>query len=459
MQFLFQKMWELLLPIPMPWQIILIFFLAMPFVPWLMLRCLPWILVKLLQVLVIFTEFIVQSFCFLEYKITQNIRKRKQKPPEILYILSDVLVGSVRIAQFFKINSERLYLTMSDIPWILRQKGWYTLPVIFLPIWFVFPHLNNSSLTILINSGVTWWCSLEHWAMTSKWTPSNLTCRYPNSPPRWDTFLKAKEYKLKKEIREYTRKIELQTSSSTTYYNRGNTYLNIENIDAAYQDYTSSVKITPTFAPGYVGRGNIYLIKKDKSGAFKEYTKAISVDSKYAPGYSGRGDVYLAMNENSLAFKEYSTSINLNSKYAPGYVGRGDVYQKVRDKEAALQEYRKAIDIDPKYGIAYKRMGNLYYRNFGDFEAAIEKYERAASLFLRSGKINSYNEVTNILNQLNSYIIYTVKRGDSLSKIAENHDVFMQTIISVNKKTYPKLVENPSDLEIGWKLRIPLQRK
>jgi tetratricopeptide (TPR) repeat protein len=455
MQALFSKIWELLLPIPMPWQIVLAFLLVMPLAPLLVLRCLPWLLVKLLQVLLALTEFIAQVLCFLEYQITKSIRKNKRTPPEILYLLTDVLANSVRATQSLKSNSERLYRTAFRIPWILRPRRWYALPLILLPVWFLRPHLGNSSFTVLIDRSVTWWCSLEHWAMTGEWTPSNLTCHYPNSPSRWDTFLKAREYELKREIREYTREIEIQPNPHTAYYKRGNAYLELENLDTAFKDYTTSVRVEPTFAPGYVGRGNVYLAKKDDSSAFKEYSDAVNADSKYAPGYVGRGNVYLTKKDDSSAFKEYSDAINADSKYAPGYVGRGDVYQIEGDKDSALQEYRKALQNDPNYALAYARIGNLYYRNFENREAAIEEYKRAADLFLKIGEIRSYNEVFKILNELKKYTIYKVKRGDSLMQISRKYDVPLEIIISANRETYPTLVTNPDRIEIGWKLKVP----
>lgn len=455
MQSFLQRIWEFLLPIPMPWQVVLVLLLMMPLLPLLFFRCLPWLIVKLLQVVLFSTELIAKSLCFFEYQITQSIRKSKRKPPEILYFLSDILATSVRLCQFLKTSIERLSITTFRIPLVLRQKGWYALPLILIPVWFIRPYLGNSSFATLIDNGVSWWCSLEHWAMAGQWRPSNLTCGYPDSSPRWDTFLKPREYQLKGEIQEYTREIEIQPSSPTAYYNRGNAYLNIENVEAAFKDYTTSVQVDTKYAPGYVGRGDIYLIKGDKSGAFKEYTNAVSADPKYAPGYVGRGNVYLAMNDSSSAFKEFFAATSVDPNYAPGYVGRGDVYQRRQDKEAALQEYRRAIQLDPNYAFAYARVGNLYYRNFDNREAAINEYERAAEIFLRSGQIDSHQEVSNILEELNRYTIYTVERGDSLSKIAQRHGISMQVIVSANRETYPSLVTNPDDIKVGWRLKIP----
>ncbi|GGA15381.1 hypothetical protein CYANOKiyG1_29370 [Okeania sp. KiyG1] len=385
---------------------------------------------------------------FFDYQITSRIRKRKGEPPEIVYILGYFLVDIIGFIESLKTKAENLSLKIERIPWLLRQKKWYALPLIIVPIWFISPHIG---LAGLINNSVTNWCSLEHWIMAGEWRPSELTCHYPGSPPRWDASLKTKEYESKRNIKKYTKEIEAQPNSKTIYYKRGNAYLDIENIEAAFKDYTASVKIDPEYAPAYVGRGNIYQKKGDKDAAFKEYSNAVNIDPKYAPAYVGRGDVYQkkgdkdaafkeysnAVNidpkyapayvgrgdvyqkkgDKDAAFKEYSNAVNIDSKYAPGYVGRGDIYQKKGDKDAALQEYRKAIQIDSNYGLAYARIGNIYYINFEKHKAAIKEFEKAANIFLNSGQTDSYNEVISILNQLKKYYVLFTK--DKKTKVTQ----------------------------------------
>jgi LysM repeat protein len=66
-----------------------------------------------------------------------------------------------------------------------------------------------------------------------------------------------------------------------------------------------------------------------------------------------------------------------------------------------------------------------------------------------------YNDVATILKELNNYLLYSIKYGDSLGKISQNYGVSMKKIISANRVTYPKLVNNPDRIEIGWQLKIP----
>ncbi|NEO57634.1 MAG: tetratricopeptide repeat protein [Okeania sp. SIO3B5] len=370
MRFIFQSLWEPILTKPIPLQVLVVFLLVIFIGPFFTLRFLPWATVIILQIALLFAKLIGSSLLFFDYQITQRIRKNEGKPPKIVYTLGYFLGDSVGLVESLKGKAKDLSKEIKRVPCLLPQKKWYALPLVILPIWFIGPYIGLSGL---IKSNVTNWCSLEHWIMAGEWRPSELTCHYPSSSPRWDASLKTKEYESKRNIKKYTKEIKAQPNSQI-YYKRGNAYLDIENIEAAFKDYTASLQIAK-YAPAYVGRGNIYQKKGDKDAAFKEYSNAVNIDPKYAPAY----------------------------------VGRGDVYQKKGDKDAALQEYRKAIQIDSKNGLAYARIGNLYYINFGNRKAAIKEFDKAANIFLNSGQTDSYNEVISILDKLKKYYFLFTK--------------------------------------------------
>lgn len=51
--------------------------------------------------------------------------------------------------------------------------------------------------------------------------------------------------------------------------------------------------------------------------------------------------------------------------------------------------------------------------------------------------------------------MYTVQPGDSLSRIAYEHNTTVQALIEANADRYPALQSNPGLLQVGWLLRIP----
>ncbi len=449
------KIFEILLLLPMPWQMVLIIFLFLLFSPWLVLRFFPWLTVQCFKVFLPISEIIIQLFCFFEYKISQSIRNTKNNLPGGIYAFSDFLAAIIRFLQLAKIKVERLHAKLNKMTWILRPKWLYSIPLLILPIWLIRPYLGVSFFSTAIDSSVSWWCALEHWTMAREWKSSNLSCRYPISSPKWDTHFKIKEYDYKRQIQRYTRKITSDSNDFKSYYERGNSFLGVEEFDAAFKDYTKSITLNPRFAPGYIGRGIIFNKVGNRDLALKQFSTALKVSPNNPAAYVARGDVYLKMLNFSAAIDDYSNSIRIDPKFAPGYVGRGNVHQMVGNKEAALGAYMKSIQISPNYAVAYAQLGNLYYRSLNNREAAIKEYEKAVKLFLGNGEVQPYNESIRILKSLLQHKIHVVKSGESLSKIAKNYDVLMQDIISSNRVTFPSLVTNPDNIDTGWKLKIP----
>lgn len=422
LQSITHSIWEPLLAVSMPWQLLIVTLVLLFFTPLFLLRILPWLLTILLGIFLVITEAIARLLLWCLGWITQTNAGR-DRLPAILYLVDDILVGIPLSLREVKNSLTKLSTTAYTKRWIFRRKTWYALPLLVIPMWFMRPWLGGiTPVANLIDGTITFWCSLEQWAMTGQWAPSNLTCAYPDRPSPWNHTLKATEYRYKREILEYTYSIEANPKNINAYYNRASRYLELG----------------------------------DAESAFKDFTETIRIDSEYAPGYAGRGNVYLKLGDVDSAFKEFTTAVQKDPEYAPGYVGRGDVYQHKRDREAALREYSKAIELDPKYALAYFSRGNLYCYRFGNQEAATQDFQLAAKLFQEQEQQNRYNEVISSIGKLD--YTYEVRRGDSLSKIAQNHNISIESLIAINQDAYPSIATNRDSIEVGWRLIIPVCR-
>lgn len=417
-----RSIWGSLLAVSMPWQLLVVILFLLFLTPLFLLRILPWLLTGLLGILLAIAEATALFLLWCLGWVAQTNAERNRLPA-IIYLVDDILAGIPLSLRKVKNSIAKLSATAYTKQWIFRQKIWYALPLLVIPIWFMRPWLGGiTPVASLIDGTITFWCSLEHWAMTGRWTPSNLTCAYPDRPSSWNYTLKATEYRYKREILEYTYSIEANPKDIHAYYNRASRYLELG----------------------------------DTESAFKDFTETIRIDTEYASGYAGRGNIYLKLGDIDSAFKEFTTSVQKDIRHAPGYIGRGDVYQHKRDREAALREYNKAIELDPKYALAYFSRGNLYCYRFGNQEAATQDFQLAAKLFQEQNQHNHYDEVISSIGKLN--YTYEVRKGDSLSKIAQNHNISVESLIAVNQNTYPSLVTNRNLIEVGWRFFIPTCR-
>jgi len=348
LQTVFRTVWEIFLPIPMPWQALIVFLLLVPVMPWLVWRAFPWLFAKFFQILLLCTEVLAALLLFPEYLLTQKMRQSGKQLRFTNYVFGEIFQV---IVTFLSQTTEQLHkllqygLTKRWLP----SKEWYFVPILILPIWFLRPYLDGIPVVSkLIDNSVNFWCSFEGWIMSGQWTSSSLSCDYPNKSALWNASLKSQEYKYRREIEKYTQTLQTNSGDFKLYYNRGNIYLKLQDMESAFKDYSQAVRINSKFAPAYSGRGDVYLLLGDKKTAFKEYTQAIKIDSKFAPAYSGRGDVYLKLGDKETAFKEYTQAIRIDSDFAPAYTGRGNVYFQQKDKKAAIKEYKIAANLFQK---------------------------------------------------------------------------------------------------------------
>ncbi|QUY45647.1 tetratricopeptide repeat protein [Acaryochloris marina] len=75
-------------------------------------------------------------------------------------------------------------------------------------------------------------------------------------------------------IEAYDLAIQLTTSNSEVYYNRGVAYFSIGQTDNAIKDFNRAIELTPTMAEAYGNRGTIRLLMNDRQDALSDFQTA-----------------------------------------------------------------------------------------------------------------------------------------------------------------------------------------
>ncbi|MCC9065849.1 LysM peptidoglycan-binding domain-containing protein [Flavobacterium piscisymbiosum] len=116
-------------------------------------------------------------------------------------------------------------------------------------------------------------------------------------------------------------------------------------------------------------------------------------------------------------------------------------------------KYKELTDLATNLGIAnlqVREQDNVLYVD-GTAKSAEDK-EKIWSAY---GKIDpdfrSADAVINIVVAEGTTTEYTVKGGDSLSKIGKAHGVSWEAIFEANRD----IIKNPDLIQPGWKLKIP----
>jgi nucleoid-associated protein YgaU len=116
-------------------------------------------------------------------------------------------------------------------------------------------------------------------------------------------------------------------------------------------------------------------------------------------------------------------------------------------------KYKELTDLATNLGIAnlqVREQDNVLY-----VDGVAKSAEDKEKLWSAYGKIDpdfrSADAVINITVAEGTTTEYTVKGGDSLSKIGKAHGVSWEAIFEANRD----IIKNPDLIQPGWKLKIP----
>lgn len=188
--------------------------------------------------------------------------------------------------------------------------------------------------------------------------------------------------------------LEKNSRNEITYYNRGNLWSRMGQMDYAINDYSKALEINKEFQEAYENRGLVWFQKGNYEFAISDYTKALQLnipDSEKIPPYAKRAYTWSKLGNYEKAIDDYSEIIKINPNKSEAYCARAEAWYEKGYLEFAISDYTKAIQINPRYVRAIFGRANTWHEK-KDYASAIMDYEKATEIDPQNAHIyNNYS--------------------------------------------------------------------
>ncbi|BAU44962.1 tetratricopeptide repeat protein [Leptolyngbya sp. O-77] len=188
--------------------------------------------------------------------------------------------------------------------------------------------------------------------------------------------------------------------------NRGETYRQMGNYDAALADFNRAIELNNRYAWAIANRGETYRQMDEYDAALVDFNRAIELNNNYAWAIASRGQTYRQMGRYEEALVDFNRAIELGNQSAWVFTHRGETYRLLERYELALEDFNQALELY-NYEDAWS-LGSRgqVYRAMGRIDAALADFDRALQLDPALGwviaelrDVRQFDRVLGILNQ------------------------------------------------------------
>lgn len=170
-----------------------------------------------------------------------------------------------------------------------------------------------------------------------------------------------------------------QAKEGDVYFNLGNVYLAIEEIDSAKAIFTKGTVADPKNALNFVGLGHVDLFANNTAGAKANFDKAIELGKKDYHTYMHIGRAYFEQPkpdfEAALPNLQKADELETKDKDPEVFIALGDYWADQRKNTPAYEQYLRATDIDPSIKRVKVQIGRMFNMadGYADAEAKVKE--------------------------------------------------------------------------------------
>lgn len=234
------------------------------------------------------------------------------------------------------------------------------------------------------------------------------------------------EEKLKEELANYNKALQINPKDTSTYYSRGKVLRKLGRLEEALADYDKILEINPKNFCAYYIKGMLLSKLGRLEESLASYDKALEINPNHADTYCFKGCILQSMQRPGEALENFNKAIEINPKDDTNYCFIGNVLESLGKIKEALANYERALEINPKDPVTYCIKGNLLIK--------LERLEDALTNFNKAIEINPKDDDTyyfrgNVLNRMG-------RPEDALASYNKALEINPKNSIALNNKGY-----------------------
>ena len=242
-----------------------------------------------------------------------------------------------------------------------------------------------------------------------------------------------------KSIVDFDRAIDLDSTKSDYFHNRGLAWHKSADYSKAIQDFDAAIRISPKCVRHYIERDQSRHAKAGSPKVLAEFDEAISIDPNNSALYSRRGNLWLMNGEHTKAMADFDAAVGIESNNPIYYRDRGLVWYNKADYSRAIENYEEAILRGNDSAAYYDELGSICFRK-ASYSKAITSYSEAIrinpkeSLYYRNrGNSRLYaQDISSAHADLITADLLQVKRFDQVNeRDLEDH---LRTVLTKSRQ-------------------------
>lgn len=169
------------------------------------------------------------------------------------------------------------------------------------------------------------------------------------------------------------------------YFNRGRTYIELNEIKLAISDFIKSIELLGDNYQSYYELGNCYFLLNDYKRSIEYLNTSIELNSKNVVAHNLLGLSHIQTENYIESLKVFTNGIKVNNNYLELYNNRGVALFHLESYDKALEDFNHLLSKEPNNEKALFNRANVKEKMF-DLNGACEDLHKCYNLGLKEAE-------------------------------------------------------------------------